>query len=171
MKIFMRSKIVSLKHEIDVTDENRKKIYEVTSRFISIHDKTVLVNTQTDKVVAEIHRKPISIHEVYYVDMADGTKFEFSSQLFKIIHEEIDIKGLNWMISGNLLQHDFDVLDETGSVVASSHKKWVSLHEAYEIEVMDEARLDIIVAIYAVLDHIIATRESNAADGVINTDN
>ncbi|MDD2960295.1 MAG: LURP-one-related family protein [Lachnospiraceae bacterium] len=161
MKIFLKSKIVSLKHEIDIMDENMEKIYEVTSRFISIHDKTVLINAKTEEKVADIHRKPLSFHEVYYVDMVDGTKFEFNTEIFKIVHEEINIKGLDWKITGNFLQHDFDVVNEQGSIVASSHKKWVSLHDSYEVDVVDEAHLETIVAIYAVLDHIIASRETN----------
>ncbi|MDD3217783.1 MAG: LURP-one-related family protein [Lachnospiraceae bacterium] len=160
MILHLKNKILSMHHKIEIFDENEELVYEVASKAISIHDKTVITNAQKEEV-ANIHRKVLSIHERYYVDMSDGTSFEMKTEILHIVKEVIDIEALGWKILGNFLEHDYRIEDANGNLLASAHKKWMAVHEKYAIDIQDESQVDLIVAVYVVLEHILTMREAN----------
>ncbi|NCB93885.1 MAG: hypothetical protein EOM40_15200 [Clostridia bacterium] len=160
MILHLKNKIFTMHHKLEIFDDNENLMYEVSSKAVSIHDKTVIKDAQ-DQEIANIHRKVISIHERYFVDMSDGTSFEMRTEILHIIKEIIDIDALGWKIVGNFLEHDYEIQDSNGNVLAASHKKWVSIHEKYAIDIRDESQMDLIVAVYVVLEHILEMREAN----------
>lgn len=163
MILHLKSKILTMHHEIDFFDENDNQVYEVRSKAISIHDKTTIKNANGEEI-ANIHRKVISIHDTYFVDMADGTSFELRTEILHLFKEIIDIEALGWTIHGNFLEHDYRIEDASGNLLASAHKKWMAVHEKYAIEIEDESKVDLIVAVYVVLEHIITMHEAEATN-------
>ena len=78
--LFTTSKVFSLHHHIDITDENEKVVYHAQSKAISLHDATTIVDSQNN-LIAQISAKVFSIHEKHTVAMADGTTFVLSTEL------------------------------------------------------------------------------------------
>lgn len=165
MNLHLKNKILSMHHEIDIFDEADNQVYKVKSKAISIHDKTTISNAQGEEI-ASIHRKVISIHETYFVEMSNGISFDMRTELLHIFKEVIDIEALGWKILGNFMEHNYRIEDASGRLLASAHRKWISVHEKYAIDIQDESQADIIIAVYVVLEHIITMREAETVNAV-----
>ena len=111
--------------------------------------------------VATITCKVVSLHDTHLIEMKNGQTVELRSELLHATKDVLDIEALGWQLVGDLVQHNYrlaDVNDE-GRLLAQTHRRWLSLHNTYEIEILDEARADLIVAVLVALDKIVEDRE------------
>lgn len=121
--------------------------------------------------VISIHAKAVSIHQVHYVEMANGVNFQMHIKLGHPIHNIIDIEELGWQIKGQFASHDYEIVDSNGKVLAAAHRKWLSMHGIYYLDIMDDDKVDKLIAAYIVLEHILSGQESTAVSGTYNTSN
>ena len=162
MLLHTKAKMMSIHDKITIMDEADQVVYSVESKVLSIHHKTFVHDAQ-GRQVAEITQKPLSLHETHDIQMADGERIELKTELLHFMDDVIDLEGLGWQLRGDILQHNYQILDERGIQVASTHQKWVSVHDVYYIDVLDESQLDRIVCIYVALEQIIRARELRRA--------
>ncbi len=166
--LFTSSKILSLHHHIDITDESGNVVYRSKSKMISIHDKTNITDAGGRKV-AHIERKLLTIHERHFITMTDGTKFQMSNELLHIIKDVTNIEGLGWTLRGNILGLNFELLDQTGDVIAVIGQKMISIHDKYCIDIYQPKYEEIVVAILVTLQHMIRDREDVSIAGSAST--
>lgn len=167
MKLQIKSKVVSIHDKIDVLDENENPVYHVHTKALTIHDKTYIEDAAGNEV-AYIHAKAVSIHHVYYVEMANGETFELKESL-KHIRDFVDIEPLGWQLRGDsILEFDFQIYDADGAVLASAHRKFVSIHGIYDMEIYDESKADQIVAIFIIMKHIVENRAAATSDAEVS---
>lgn len=157
MKLRMRSKTASLHRRAWVLDGRGNALYQIHSKLASLHDTTFVERANGDPV-ATISRSPVSLHETHLLEMEDGTAVQLRAQLLHLTKDVLDIEELGWHLVGNLVQHDYWLMDRDGQMLAQAHRKWMSLHNTYEIEVEDESQLDSIIAVVAALDRIVEER-------------
>lgn len=157
--LFTSTPVLSLTHEIDITDEQGNLKYHCQSKMFSLHDKTYLTDA-AGKEVAYIHCKPLTLHERHYVDMADGLSFEISKELFHLVEDVINIEGLAWQMRGDILALDFQLFDQNGQIVATISQKMLSLHDKYCIDIYQPDYEKTAVAILVTLQHMIRDREN-----------
>ncbi len=160
--LFTTSKIFSLHHHIDITDENENVVYHAQSKAISLHDSTTIVDSQKN-LVAQISAKVFSIHEKHTVTMADGTTFVLSTELLHLVKDVINIEGLGWQIRGNIADLNFELYDENDNIIANIAQKMVSIHDKYCIDIYQPEYERIVVAILITLQHMIIDRERAAS--------
>lgn len=158
MKLRMKSKIASLHSKIEITDDDGKALYHVHSKVFSLHNVTFIARANGDEV-ATITRKPVSLHETHFIEMADGTAVEIRTELWHATKDVLNIDDLGWYLIGDLVQHNYRLMDEQGQMLAQAHRKWMSLHNTYEVEIEDEDRADKIVAVLIALDKIVEDRQ------------
>ncbi len=158
MLLHAKSKMLSIHKKMEIMDEADQVVYTVESKAISIHDTTYVRNAAGD-TVATISHKPISLHETHDITFADGSVVEVRTEWFHVMRDVIDLEGLGWQMRGDVLQHNYEFVDGSGITLARTHQKWVSLHDVYYIDVLDEGQLDKIVAVYVALERIIRERE------------
>lgn len=160
--LFTTTKLLSLHHHIDITDANEQVVYRADSKMISLHDKTVITDMHGGQV-AYIERKLLSLHERHTVTMADGLKFEMSSELLHIIRDITNIEGLGWQLRGNILELNFELYDQNGNIIAVIAQKMISLHDKYCVDIYQPEQEKIVVAILIALQHMICDRENESA--------
>ena len=160
--LYTSTKIFSLKHHIDVTDETEQVVYQAKSKVFSFVDKTDLYDA-SEKHIAHIQRKFISLHERHFVTMDNGQAFELSNELFHIMKDITNIEGLGWQLRGNILGLNFELYDSMGRIVAVIGQKMISLHDKYCIDIYQPQMEEIVVAIVITLQHMIADRKNAAA--------
>ena len=160
--LFTSSKVFTLHHHIDITDENENVVYHASTKFPSLHDKTDIVDA-LDRPVAHIERKFFSLHERHYVTMADGLSFELSNELFHLIKDITNIEGLGWQLQGNILGLNFELYDGAGNVIAVIGQKMFSIHDKYCVDIYMPEHERIVVAILITLQHMISDRASSAS--------
>lgn len=160
--LFTSTKLLTVHHKIDITDNQENVIYRAQTKFFSLHDKTDVFDS-VDRRIAHIERKLLSLHERHYVTMEDGTKFELSNELFHIIKDVTNIVGLGWKLKGNILGLNFEIYDENDNIIAVISQKMLSIHDKYCVDIYRPEYEKIIVAILVTLQHMIRDRETAAS--------
>ena len=160
--LFTTSKVFTLHHHIDITDDAENVVYQANTKFPSLHDKTDITDALGNQV-AHIEKKIFTLHERHFVTMADGKKFEVSNELFHIIKDITNLEGLGWQRRGNILGLNFELYDENGGVIAVIAQKLISIHDKYCIDIYQPEYEKEVVAILITLQHIIKDRENAQA--------
>lgn len=158
--LFTSTKVFTLHHKIDVTDEREEIVYRSESKFLSLRDKTDIFQADGTPV-AHVERKIFSLHERHFVTMADGLSFELSNELFHLVKDITNIEGLGWQLRGNILGLNFELYDAAGNIIAVISQKMFSIHDKYCIDIYRPEYEKIAVAILITLQHMI--RDRNAA--------
>ena len=162
--LFTSTKVFTLHHHIDITDEEGNIVYQSEAKFFSLHDKTDVVDANGEHV-AHIERQGLTLHERHFVTMADGTEFQLSNELWHLIKDITNIEGLGWQLQGNVLGLNFRLYDENGDVIAVIGQKMFSLHDKYCIDIYKPEHEKIVVAILVTLQHMIRDREAASSGG------
>lgn len=160
--LFTSSKVFSLHHHIDITDDQERVVYQAASKFFSIKDKTDIVDAQGNQV-AHIERKVFTMHERHFVTMADGQTFEVSNEFFHLIKDITNIEGLGWQLRGNVVGLNFELYDRDESIIAVIGQKALSLHDKYCIDIYRPECEQIVVAILVTLIHMMKDRANSAS--------
>ena len=159
LSLFTTTKVLSLHHHIDITNDREEVVYEANTKFPSIHDKTDITDVK-GRHVAHIERKLLTLHQRHFVTMGDGTKFEISNELFHIVKDITNIEGLGWQIRGNIAGLNFELYDGHQEIVAVIGQKMFSIHDKYCIDIYRPEYQDTIVTILVTLQHMIKDREA-----------
>lgn len=155
--LFTSTKVLSLKHRIEITDDNEVVRYRTQSKVVSLHDRTEIYDAD-DRLVAKMWKKFLSLHERHFVQMADGTEFQLSNELWHIVKDVTNIEGLGWQLRGNIAGLNFELYDANGNVIAVIGQKMFSLHDKYCVDIYQPDKEAIVVVILVTLQHMMADR-------------
>lgn len=162
--LFTSTKLLSLTHHIDITDEQENVVYTSKTKMISIHDKTDITDRNGNHV-SHIERKFFTLHERHMITMANGTYFEMSNELFHIYKDITNIEGIGWQLRGNMWGLNFELLDANGYIVAVISQKMVSIHDKYCLDIYRPEFEPEVITILITLQHMIRDREASASSG------
>ena len=162
--LFTSTKVFTVHHHIDITDEAGAIVYQSNSKFFSLHDHTTITDA-SGALVATIRKKIFTLHERRFITMADGTGFQLSNELFHLIKDITNIEGLGWQLRGNILGLNFELYDAANQVIAVIGQKFFSIHDKYCIDVYRPEDEQKVIAILVALQHMIRDRE-NASSSV-----
>ena len=160
--LFTSTKVFTLHHRIDITDDREQVVYQAQTKFPSIRDKTDIINAAGEPV-AHIERKLLTLHQRHFITMSDGQRFELSNELFHLIKDITNIEGLGWQLRGNILGLNFELYDQAGNVIAVIGQKMLSIHDKYCVDIYRPELEKQVVAILITLQHMIRDRENAAA--------
>ncbi len=157
--LYTSTKVFTLHHRIEITDEYERVAYRAESKAISLHDKTKVFRAD-GTLVADISRKILTLREVHYVTMSDGTEFQLSNEIMHIVKDVTNILGLGWRLMGNILALNFQLYDENERLIAVVGQKLISLHDKYSVDIYQPQHEEKVVAILVALQHMIRDREA-----------
>ena len=160
--LYTSTKILSLRHHIDIMDDNERVVYQAKSKVVSIKDKTDIMDA-SGRPVAHIERKVFTIHEKHEVTMADGTAFELSTEIMHLIKDVINIEALGWQIRGNIAELNYEIYDADDSVIAVIGQKMISMHDKYCIDIYRPELEATVITVLVTLQHMIRDRENARA--------
>ncbi|MBR2551573.1 MAG: LURP-one-related family protein [Erysipelotrichaceae bacterium] len=145
---------------INVTDEQEQLKYYTKSSFFQLKGETDIMDAE-DKVIAHLEKKPFSLHEIHYVQMANGQEITLSNELFHIVDDITNIEELGWQMRGNFISLHFNLVDQNEQPLATVSSKMVSLHDKYCIGIYQPQYEDVIVAIVIQLEKMLEDRRQN----------
>ena len=160
--LFTTTKVFTLHHHIDITDDNETVVYQANTKFPSIHDKTDITDA-SGQHVAHIERKLFTLHQRHFITMADGKQFQISTELFHLVKDINNIEGLGWQLQGNIMGLNFQLYDQDGSVIAVISQKILSMHDKYCIDIYRPEEEKTVVAILVTLQHMMRDRAAASA--------
>ena len=160
--LYTSTKVFTLHHRIEITDDRGEGVYRAQSKAISLHDRTELFDAQGSSV-AKIWKKVLTLHERHFIAMADGTEFQLSNELWHLVKDITNIEGLGWQLRGNIIGLNFELYDTDGSVIAVIGQKMLSLHDKYCIDIYRPEHEQKVVAILITLQHMIRDRQNSSS--------
>lgn len=158
-EFFMKEQAVSVHDLYHIYDAQGVERYQIKGKLLSLHDSTSLLDMEGTEL-ARIHKKIVSLHETHFIEVKGETLTEIRSEWFHPIHPKIDAPGLGWQIQGNLLEHDFTVVDGEGYVHITVHRQWVSLGDGYQVVVENDQEVVPALALMVALERILTDRRS-----------
>ena len=160
--LFTSSKVFSLHHRIEVVNDREEVVYRAESKAISLHDRTEIFDAE-DNLVAKMWKKVLTLHERHFIEMADGTNFQLSNELWHLIKDVTNVEELGWQLRGNIMALNFELYDADESIIAVIGQKMFSLHDKYCIDIYKPEHEQKVVAILITLQHMIRDRQNAAA--------
>ena len=160
--LYTSSKVFSLHHRIEVVNDREEVVYRAESKAISLHDRTEIFDAAGNPV-AKMWKKVLTLHERHFIEMADGTNFQLSNELWHLIKDVTNVEELGWQLRGNIMALNFQLYDADGSVIAVIGQKMFSLHDKYCIDIYKPEHEQKVIAILITLQHMIRDRENAAA--------
>jgi len=163
MEFFMKEKALSLHDVYHIYDAQGTERYQIKSKTLSLHDVTYLLDMD-GRALATVSKKILSMHEAHFIEIGGEEVTEVRSEWFHPIHPKIDAPGLGWQIQGDLLGHDFEVVDADGAVRVTVHRQWISIGEGYSVDIADAADVVPALALMVALERIVTDRRTRATD-------
>jgi uncharacterized protein YxjI len=157
------------------------KEYIIEQKIATLRD-TFGIKDRNGNLLAYVKKKLVSWGPQFFFEAPDGTRFgEMRGKVltarptFEIYDQQglvavvkkkvLKLLGSEWWledsagkeigrIKGNITVHDFVIQSPSGSQVAQVHKKWVSIRDAYGVEMQSQEIEPYIVLAYVIaMDH------------------
>ena len=160
--LFSISKVVTVHHEIEIVDSNDNPVYRARTAFPSLHDKTDITDVNGNQV-AHIEKKILTLHERHIIDMANGTSFEFSNEIFHLVKDITNIEGLGWQLRGNVIGLNFELYDSNEDIIAVISQKMISLHDKWCVDLYNPNVEKEVIAILITLQHMVKDRQNSSS--------
>ncbi|MBR6185000.1 MAG: LURP-one-related family protein [Clostridia bacterium] len=160
--LFTSTKVFTLHHHIDITDDHEQIVYQANTKFPSIHDKTDITDAG-GRHISHIERKLFTLHERHFVTMENGKSFELSNELWHLYKDVTNIEGLGWQLRGNIYGLNFEIYDKADNVIAVIGQKMFSMHDKYCIDIYQPEHEEILVTVLVTLQHMIRDRQASSS--------
>ncbi len=159
MKLYVNEKLFSIHNKFHVKDENDMDVYEISSKVISIGDKTTINDMQGNKI-AYIEQEIFHIMPNYNVYINDTLVFKITKKFHLFKNDYILSNG--YRVEGNFLMLDFVIYDENNNQIGSIKRKFISIGDKYEISIDDVNKKEIVLSIIVAITNDV-NRDQNAS--------
>lgn len=154
MKYYIKQKVFSLKDKFSIKDVEGNDIYKIEGQFISLKNKLALTNME-DEVIYKSEKKLFKVFAEYNIFSKDDEplinvkrKWGFKPKFL------ITFDNREFTVQGSLFAHSFQVMDES-KIVASIQKKVISWGDSYEIDIIDESKVELFLFLVIIIDQVI----------------
>ena len=144
MKLYVNEKLFSIHKKFYVKDENNMDVYEISSKIISLGDKTTINDMQGNKI-AYIEQELFHITPNYNIYIGDEFIFKITKKLQLFKNDYILSNG--YKVEGNFMMLDFTIYDDNNTQIGSIKRKFISIGDKYEINIDDINKKEIVLAI------------------------
>ena len=149
MKLYMRQKIFSIKDKFIIKDADGADKYFVEGKLISVGKKLTVFDKEQNEI-ALVKQKVVSLLPKFIVEIG-GEEVATISKKFTILKHKYIIDGPNWEVQGDMLGHDYSII-ENGVPVAIIHKKWMSFGDSFEVDIPDETKEILAISVVLAID-------------------
>jgi uncharacterized protein YxjI len=138
MRYVIRERFFRLGEDSDITDESGRPVFHVDGKVLTLRDRLV-IRDPAGQEVANVHRKLIALRPTYAITVAGREVATVRKHFFTPFRDSftIDVPGPDDLeMEGSLLDHDFTVR-RGDQVVAVVSKHWLTIRDAYSVDVAD----------------------------------
>jgi uncharacterized protein YxjI len=160
MRYILKQKIFGLGGDFMVKDARGHDQFFVDGKAISLGRRLVIKDMHGDEL-AVIQQHLISFVPAYEISRKGKPSATISRRLFSPLFDrlKIDLPGWNDIeVRGDLFGHEFTFY-RGGREVATVSKRWVSMVDAYGLDINDDEDPVLIIASAVVIDEMIDQRE------------
>jgi uncharacterized protein YxjI len=152
-KLYIKQKVFKIIDHYPVVDENNATIYQVDQDFKLIGN-TVRVKDASEKELFVVNKEVFSFLPKYTIFFHSGLSVCLKSRI-SLFKKAIDVEaeGLSIFVEGDFFNHNFTIL-EGDQVIGSVMEEYLSWGDTFVLDVYDENRQDLILAIMIAIDCI-----------------
>ncbi len=154
MQLYMKQKVFSIKSKFGVQNSAGEDKYYIEGKLLSVGKKLTIFDAAGNEL-AFVKQKLVSLLPTFVVEI-NGQEVAVIKKKISLLKPKYIIEGQNWEIDGDFLAHDY-IISENGIPIVSIHKKWMSWGDSFEIDIPDESKevlaLAVVIAIDAVMDN------------------
>lgn len=159
MKLYVNEKLFSIHNKFYVLDENENNVYEIASKVISIGDKTT-ISDMSGNQVAYIEQEVLHLMPTYNVFINNELAFKINKK-FKLFKNDYALSN-GYRVEGSTFNYDFRIYDDNNNQVGSIQRAFISIGDKYEIEILDESKKEIVLAIIVAITNDINRSQESA---------
>ena len=156
MKFLMKERMFSIGDDHWITTEQGDKAYLVDGKVLRISDTFELKDADGVKV-AVIKKKIVSIRDTMKIERDGETIAKVKKKLFNPVHDSYHAElsdGREYEITGDFVDHEFEIEDSEGSRVAKISRKWFNIRDTYGIQIEDDQDVPLLLSIAVCVDHL-----------------
>lgn len=155
MKFYIKQKVFTFKDKFTVMDERQNIKYEVRGKFMSMKNKLELTDQNGDTLLRS-ERKVFSFLPTYYVYDSRNQDIAMVKRVFGIKPKfNLRILHDDYYVDGSLFGHNFGIYDNHQNLVASISKKIISWGDTYEIDIVDENNIELLLFLVIIIDQVV----------------
>jgi uncharacterized protein YxjI len=152
----MKKKIISIREHYDLENVSGTKLGEADGNLFQFPAKFVVVDASGAEFM-RVEGKLFTLRKQYtFVDPMGQELGTIKKKIVKLIGEEywVEKDGVELMrIFGNFTEHDYQ-MEINGMQVASTHKKWVSVRDQFEVSISGNVDRRLVLGAIIVIEHI-----------------
>ncbi|MBE6083112.1 MULTISPECIES: LURP-one-related/scramblase family protein [Tissierellales] len=154
MRYLVRERIFSIGDKFDIQDESGRNVYEVAGKVFSFGNKLNIFDMSGNNLIY-IEQKIFKFLPEYYIYMGDKIvanvkkEFTFFRPKFNIFSDFGD-----FTLEGDIFAHDFSIFKD-GNEICRVNKKWISISDAYGVEIFGDEDPAFILALCIVFDQVL----------------
>ena len=150
----IEQKILALRDTFGIKDRSGNQLAYVKKQLVSFGPKFWYESTNGEKL-GEIHGKVLAIRPTFEIYNSQGQLVaQVKKKILKLIGEAWWMENSSGQeiakIKGNVWEHDYYIQDTSGQPIAQIHKKWVSVRDSYNVEILNPAMDPYLVLSYAI---------------------
>ena len=159
MKLLVREKFLSMHNRYYIYNENEELEYEIQSKVISIGDKTKIYD-KNHNVIAYIEQEIFHLMPHYNIYIENEYKYQIKKK-FQFLKNDYELSNL-YKVDGNVFSLDFTIFNNYGDKVAVVNRKLLSIGDKYQIEILDEKDINIILTVIVAITNDIDRSQENS---------
>jgi len=160
MKLYVNEKLFSIHDRFYIKDEGGSDVYEISSKFISLGDKTTIRDTKGNKV-GYIEQQIFHLMPTYKIYINDELAFKISKK-FQLFKNDYSLSN-GYRVSGNFMMLDFVIYDDKNIEIGRIKRKFFSIGDKYEIDIVDPKKKIIILAIVVAIANDVNRNQSSSS--------
>ena len=160
MRLYVDEKLFSIHNKFYVKDDNGKSIYEISSKVISLGDKTSITDMDGNKIVY-IEEELLHLTPNYNVYIGDEFAFKITKK-FQLFKNDYSLSN-GYRVEGNFMMLNFVIYDDNNIQIGSIKRKLISLGDKYEINIDDVSKKEIILGIIVAITNDV-NRDQNSSN-------
>ena len=161
MRFTLKQKFWSLGQDFVIRDEDGDVAYKVSGKLLSLKDRFTLTDAR-GREVGRIEQRLMSLRPVYAVERDGEVIATIKKRMFTLLRDRyiIDVPGPDDLEAvGNIIDHEY-TMKRGRSEVAVVSKRWLSITDAYGVEVAEGEDPLLPLAAAVVIDMVSHNKES-----------
>lgn len=159
MKLYVNEKLFSIHNKFYVKDESDSNIYEISSKIISLGDKTT-ISDMNGKKIAYIEQKLFHFMPNYNIYINDEFVCKISKN-FQLFKNNYSLSN-GYKTKGNFLGLDFEIYDERNNQIGRIKRQLISIGDKYEIDIINPEKKEIILAIVVAIANDVNRKQDSS---------
>lgn len=163
MKLYIKQKLISIGDRYSIKDEIGSDVFLVEGKVFSF-GKQLSIKTMDLEEVAYVKQKVLNFLPTFEITVND--EVHILKKQFTFFKPAYALPSLHIRIESNFTAHQYTILHKD-LVIANISKAFFSFADSYEVEILEEKDMKIVIAIVIAIDAVLSMGRSNQ----VNTSN